>query len=43
MWTSDTAYDKFMGRFSTRLAPVFADFAGIERLARSMSAPARAR
>jgi SAM-dependent methyltransferase len=28
MWTSDTAYDKFMGRFSTRLAPVFADFAG---------------
>jgi SAM-dependent methyltransferase len=30
MWTSDTAYDKFMGRFSTRLAPVFADFAGVE-------------
>jgi SAM-dependent methyltransferase len=29
MWTSDTAYDKFMGRFSTRLAPVFADFAGV--------------
>jgi SAM-dependent methyltransferase len=30
MWTSDTAYDTFMGRFSTRLAPVFADFAGVE-------------
>ncbi len=30
MWTSDAAYDKFMGRFSTRLAPVFADFAGVE-------------
>ena len=27
MWTSDQAYDRFMGRFSTRLAPVFADFA----------------
>jgi ubiquinone/menaquinone biosynthesis C-methylase UbiE len=27
---SDTAYDNFMGRFSMRLAPVFADFAGIE-------------
>ncbi len=26
---SDTAYDNFMGRFSVRLAPVFADFAGI--------------
>ena len=30
MFTSDTAYDRFMGRFSTRLAPAFADFAGIE-------------
>ncbi|HLY94262.1 MAG TPA: class I SAM-dependent methyltransferase [Gaiellaceae bacterium] len=30
MWTSDTAYDNFMGRFSARLAPVFADFAGID-------------
>jgi len=30
MWTSDQAYDRFMGRFSTRLAPLFADFAGIE-------------
>jgi ubiquinone/menaquinone biosynthesis C-methylase UbiE len=29
MFTSDAAYDSFMGRFSTRLAPVFADFAGI--------------
>lgn len=28
MWNSDQAYDRFMGRFSTRLAPVFADFAG---------------
>ena len=31
MWTSDEAYDRFMGRFSRKLAPVFADFAGIER------------
>jgi SAM-dependent methyltransferase len=31
MFTSDTAYDKFMGRFSVRLAPLFADFAGISR------------
>jgi len=31
MFSSDLGYDKFMGRFSTRLAPVFADFAGIER------------
>ncbi|HSX21865.1 MAG TPA: class I SAM-dependent methyltransferase [Gaiellaceae bacterium] len=30
MFVSDAAYDKFMGRYSTRLAPVFADFAGIE-------------
>jgi SAM-dependent methyltransferase len=29
MFASDTAYDSFMGRFSTRLAPVFADFAGV--------------
>jgi SAM-dependent methyltransferase len=29
MFASDSAYDKFMGRFSSRLAPVFADFAGI--------------
>lgn len=28
---SDTAYDNFMGRYSVRLAPVFADFAGIEQ------------
>jgi SAM-dependent methyltransferase len=30
MWNSDAAYDNFMGRFSSRLAPVFADFAGVE-------------
>ena len=27
---SDTAYDNFMGRYSMRLAPVFADFAGVQ-------------
>src|SRR6266566_5503790 len=27
---SEAAYDKFMGRYSVRLAPVFADFAGID-------------
>ena len=26
---SDTAYDNFMGRYSMRLAPLFADFAGV--------------
>jgi len=30
MWTSDAAYDRFMGRFSRKLAPAFADFAGVE-------------
>jgi SAM-dependent methyltransferase len=30
MWTSDASYDRFMGRFSRLLAPVFADFAGVE-------------
>jgi SAM-dependent methyltransferase len=30
MWDSDAAYDRFMGRFSRRLAPLFADFAGVE-------------
>jgi SAM-dependent methyltransferase len=30
MFSSEVAYDQFMGRFSTRLAPVFADFAGVE-------------
>jgi ubiquinone/menaquinone biosynthesis C-methylase UbiE len=30
MWGSEAAYDKFMGRFSSRLAPVFADFAGVK-------------
>jgi ubiquinone/menaquinone biosynthesis C-methylase UbiE len=29
LFSSDTAYDNFMGRYSTRLAPKFADFAGI--------------
>jgi SAM-dependent methyltransferase len=27
--SGDDAYDRFMGRYSTRLAPAFADFAGI--------------
>jgi ubiquinone/menaquinone biosynthesis C-methylase UbiE len=31
MFVSDTAYDRFMGRFSVRLAPVFADFAGVRK------------
>jgi SAM-dependent methyltransferase len=30
MFSSDVGYDSFMGRFSTRLAPVFADFAGVD-------------
>lgn len=30
MFSSELGYDNFMGRFSTRLAPAFADFAGIE-------------
>src|SRR5919108_6564072 len=30
MFQSELAYDNFMGRFSQRLAPVFADFAGVE-------------
>jgi SAM-dependent methyltransferase len=30
MFSSDVGYDQFMGRFSTRLAPAFADFAGID-------------
>jgi SAM-dependent methyltransferase len=30
MWTSDASYDRFMGRYSRLLGPVFADFAGIE-------------
>ena len=29
MFTSDDAYDNFMGRYSRRLAPLFADFAGV--------------
>ncbi len=30
MWSSDAAYDRFMGRYSMRLAPKFVDFAGIQ-------------
>jgi ubiquinone/menaquinone biosynthesis C-methylase UbiE len=30
MFESDSAYDAFMGRYSRRLAPVFADFAELE-------------
>jgi SAM-dependent methyltransferase len=30
MFGSDVAYDSFMGRYSMRLAPLFADFAGVE-------------
>jgi ubiquinone/menaquinone biosynthesis C-methylase UbiE len=30
MFESDSAYDSFMGRYSRRLAPVFADFAGLQ-------------
>jgi SAM-dependent methyltransferase len=29
MFQFDAAYDRFMGRFSQRLAPLFADFAGV--------------
>jgi SAM-dependent methyltransferase len=29
MFTSDAAYDNFMGRYSVQLAPLFADFAGV--------------
>jgi ubiquinone/menaquinone biosynthesis C-methylase UbiE len=29
MFESDSAYDAFMGRYSRRLAPAFADFAGV--------------
>jgi SAM-dependent methyltransferase len=30
MWNSDEAYDRFMGRFSRKLAPLFADFADVQ-------------
>lgn len=36
MFSSDTAYDKFMGRFSVRLAPLFADFAGVSAGSRAL-------
>jgi ubiquinone/menaquinone biosynthesis C-methylase UbiE len=29
MFTADDAYDRFMGRYSMRLAPLFAEFAGV--------------
>jgi ubiquinone/menaquinone biosynthesis C-methylase UbiE len=34
LFESDAAYDAFMGRYSTRLAPLFAEFAGVEAGAR---------
>ena len=41
---SGDAYDRFMGRYSTQLAPAFADFAGVAPgCACSTSAPAPAR
>ena len=40
---SGDAYDRFMGRYSRELAPVFADFAGVEAgSASSTSGAARA-
>jgi SAM-dependent methyltransferase len=33
---ADDAYDRFMGRYSRRLAPAFADFAGIRRGQRAL-------
>ncbi len=38
------SYDRFMGRYSARLAPAFADFAGIDgQCESSMSVAGRAR
>src|SRR5205807_2609756 len=34
VWDSDAAYDNFMGRFSSRLATVFAAWAGVAEMAR---------
>ena len=28
-WAAADAYDRFMGRYSSKLAPAFADFAGV--------------
>jgi hypothetical protein len=40
----ENAYDDFMGRYAVRLAPLFAEFAGVEAdSACSTSVPARVR
>ena len=39
---SGDAYDRFMGRYSQELAPVFADFAGVERRTDASSTSAAA-
>ena len=36
MFTDAAAYDRFMGRFSSRLAVAFADFAGVHPPARAL-------
>lgn len=35
-FTSASAYDRFMGRFSVQLGPPFADFAGVEAVGRAL-------
>jgi SAM-dependent methyltransferase len=35
-FTSASAYDQFMGRFSAQLGPPFADFAGVEAVGRAL-------
>jgi SAM-dependent methyltransferase len=35
-FTSTSAYDRFMGRFSGQLGPLFADFAGVEARGRAL-------
>src|SRR5437763_387220 len=35
-YVTDTAYDDFMGRYSRRLAPLFADFAGVREGQRAL-------
>jgi SAM-dependent methyltransferase len=35
-FTSTSAYDRFMGRFAGQLAPLFADFAGVEAPGRAL-------
>lgn len=39
---SDSAYDRFMGRYSTQLAPLFADFAGVRSAQRVLDVGAGA-